>query len=109
MQTNQDNQVAKTILSQLGGNMFCGMIGVKRLGFLADALIVHIPTGTTKNKANRLKITLTPADEYNVLFYRAYANKNTAVSTHEGVHAPELIPLFEAETGLFTSLTMRYG
>lgn len=103
------SQVAQTILDQLGGRMFCTMVGVKKASVQDNALAVTIPTGTTKNKANRFKVTLTPADEYVVEFYRVFGTKITPISTHDGVHAPELRGLFETETGLRTSLTAIYG
>lgn len=103
------SQVAQTILDQLGGAMFQTMVGVRRVGVTDSSLTVHIPTGTTKNKANRLRVTLMPSDTYTVEFLRVFGAKFTHVSTHEQIYAPDLRGLFETETGLRTSLTAIYG
>lgn len=101
-----DKTVAYTILSQLGGNLFCAMIGV-------SANITH-PQGLmtsfkakAKNRINGFRITLQPDDTYKVEFLRAVGGKVPkiiTVSTYDGIYADVLVRLFESETGLAAHL-----
>lgn len=55
------------------------------------------------NKANYIKITLTPADVYDVEFGRIWGMDYKVISTHEGMYFDQLRELFETETGLYLS------
>lgn len=57
--------VARTILAQLGGNRFIAMTGAKRFVFSENSLCIHMPK-MVGAPVNRLKITLTPMDDYKV-------------------------------------------
>ena len=95
-------QVATTILQQLGGNRFKAMTGAKNFIGSPRALSFHLPTCTTKNKANEVRIELTADDDYRVRFYAARGANIKTVSVHDGIYADRLQSLIETETGLAT-------
>lgn len=92
-------QVANTILAQLGGSRFIAMTGVKDIVGSADALSFGIGRGAV-NKANKVRITLTRADDYTVEFFNYRKLDLKPVGKRDGVHAEDLQHVFTAETGL---------
>lgn len=108
-----DYTVAETILKQLGGNVFCMMVGAtKRDDRIAseNALIVRIrgaQTGSNKKgKPTYMKVELNGMDLYDVTFYRVQLATLDLIETgkHEGIYADMLRPTFTEETGLYTSM-----
>jgi hypothetical protein len=101
-----NQEVAKTILAQLGGRMFQMMTGAKAFTSKPDALAFRLPGtgGFTRNGINYVDITLDPMDTYTVKFYRVRGVKVTLVSEHDDIFVDMLRPLFTRETGLDTSL-----
>lgn len=94
--------VAKTILEQLGGRRFVVMTGSKDFVGSNNSLTMRL----TKNKsgANKLRITLTPADTYTMEFMK-FSPKHltvTTVTTREGVYCDNLQEVFTDVTGLYT-------
>lgn len=100
---SNDRTIAYTILSQLGGNRFCAMIGVSSNSTIPGGLLTAFKARAT-NKANRVKITLRGDDTYEVMFLRVWGSTTTIISTFENVYAEALVQLFETETGLATHL-----
>lgn len=104
-----DMEVAETILRQMGGaGRLKMMIGAK--DFVGDKDSVQFRwAARSKNLANKLRVTLLPSDTYRMDFYRVKrAGRELApVSSHEGVYAEDLVPIFERETGLYTRLNHR--
>lgn len=100
-----DMTTAQTILAQLGGNRFRAMTGADNFTGSADALTFSLPRGA-KNKANKVRVTLTPADLYTVEFFRLARRALVCetVGTVEGVYADQLARVFETATGLRVSL-----
>lgn len=99
------NEVAKTILSQLGGNKFIVMTGAKNFGAGENSLSMKIPR--TKGKAGsvtHVKITLNSLDLYDVEYIRIHGMKMTTVYEDEGIYVDMLKESFETYTGLYTSL-----
>lgn len=99
-----DMTVANTILAQLGGRRFIAMTGAKDLTGGSDSLFFSV--GRNAKRINRVKVTLTAADDYTVEFGR-YSPKNftyTPVETVEGVYCENLTDVFTQGTGLLTSL-----
>ena len=97
--------VSFTILKQLGGHRFLQMTGAKQ--FVGDTLSLAftLPRGTTRNKCNRVVITLLPAsDTYKVQFCSLYKTTIKTITTIVGVQAAELTEIFTQETGLLISL-----
>ena len=102
---NQKNmEIAKTILSQLGGNKFVVMTGVKNLVSDGNALAMHLPRN--KSKAKYLRIELNEMDTYTMTFQGE--NKKTfefpIIAKHERVYFDMMRDIFTEVTGLYTSL-----
>jgi hypothetical protein len=109
------NNVATTILEQLGGRKLIAMAGAH--SFTSDvnnnSLVFKVPSRSTNKHIAAVKITLTAADDYVVEFY-AFRGSLTrgdyrveTVSKHEGICCDQLQGLFEDETGLLTNLVGR--
>lgn len=99
------NEVANTILSQLGGNQFIAMTGA--WSFSSDKRTLSFRVPKAKNGIRGVIITLQPNDLYQVRFLgmklkpviRAYD-----VSFHNDVYNDKLQEIFTQETGLETKL-----
>lgn len=101
-----NREVASTILQQLGGNRFVAMTGAKNFVAVDQGLFFALPR-MTGVKINRVKVTLTPADDYVVEFYTSRGAAMTLVEKVDGVFCDTLAATFEEATGLATSLTGR--
>ena len=96
-------KVAEMIIKQLGGiGRLQAMIGAK--DFVGGPDKVQFKwKAKAANKANCLVVKLTPADEYEVEFWKIRGFKMDKVSEHPAF-AGTLKELFERETGLYLSL-----
>lgn len=102
------NQIAQTILNQLGGHRFIVMTGAKNLLGSERALAFRLPSRFAKEGINVVRITLNDADLYEVDFQRWHGSAQRFGKRVEGVYADQLRAVFTAETGLDTSMgTMR--
>lgn len=109
-----DLTVAKTILEQLGGNKFIVMTGSKN--FIGDNKSLTMSLARNASSANRLKITLTSMDDYNMEFYRFTGSrfnsktmtfsepKHKTIKEYKGVFCDQLQELFTEVTGMYTRL-----
>lgn len=108
-----DLRVANTILQQLGGKRFLVMTGSKNL--VGNDYSLSMQLVRNKSKANKLKITLTPMDDYTVEFIRqtnGHFTKNYSwidskyeiIKKISGVYFDQLQEIFEDVTGLYTHL-----
>jgi len=100
-------EVAKTILSQLGGNRFIVMTGSKNFTSSPDSLSMKLTRNTIN--ATHLVITLEANDTYTMEFLACRLSKTTGISRKslkriEDVYAEDLQPLFTEVTGLYTSM-----
>lgn len=95
------NQVATTILQQLGGNKFIAMTGAKNFLGSKDALSFRIPT---RKGPNALRITLAPSDTYEVKAFRIRGTRCDVIDIRDDIYAENLREVFERMTGLRTSL-----
>jgi hypothetical protein len=102
METN--TEIATTILSQLGASRFRIMTGARDFCALPDGLLFSLPGNMTKDRINRVKISLLPSDTYKVEFLRVWKNKVTLIHVSEDVYVDVLRDIFEKYTGLATSL-----
>jgi len=100
------NQVANTILEQLGGRRFQVMTGAKNFVGSESGLSFRLPGagGFTKHGINVVSIELTPADTYVMLFSRLRAGVLTVLAEHHDVYFDSLQEIFTRETGLVTHL-----
>ena len=95
--------VAKTILSQLGGNKFCVMTGAKNFVDHGDALSMKI--GRNSSNSNYLKITLNMMDLYDVHFSKvSKMGEEKSVKEYNNVYNDMLVEIFESHTGMYTKL-----
>ena len=100
------NEVARTILEQLGGNAFVAMTGAKNFASLDTALLFALPGtgGFTKNGINRVAILLNGMDLYDITFTRVRGTNVTKVDERNNIYAEDLRRVFTEVTGLATSL-----
>jgi acetylglutamate kinase len=101
------NEVATTILEQLGGRKLIAMTGAHSFTGDGNSLIFKLPSSQTRNKIKAVKITLTPADDYTAIFYAMETYNVRIVSQHEGIYCDQLQTVFEEETGVLASLVGR--
>lgn len=105
-----DIDIANTILSQLGGNRFIAMTGVKRHLLLAikNGLQVKLPTRFAQKGINCVQIILDPSDTYTMKFIKLKKIKfdysSEVISEVNGVYWDQLQAVFTEETGLNTHL-----
>lgn len=101
---NEVMQVPETILQQLGGNKFVAMTGAKDFAGAAYMLAFSVSSRMTRNKCNRVIITILASDTYKVQFCKLSKFELKTITTIVGVHCSELQQIFTQETGLVTSL-----
>lgn len=95
-----DMTVANTIREQIGTRaMF--MIGAKDL--MGDEKSLRFRIGRNAKTVTHVKVTLTPADLYEIVFIRARGSKVTEVAREE-IYVEDLHRSIERNTGLYTSL-----
>lgn len=93
-------EVANTIQAQIGyKTMF--MLGAKDIYALENGLQFRI---RGSQKANKVRVILTPADTYNVEFWKIRGLSSEKVSEVEDIYAESLHSVIEEHTGLYTSL-----
>lgn len=95
--------VAKTILSQLGGNKFRVMTGAKNFLDHGNALSMRI--GRNSSNSNYLKVSLNSMDLYDVHFSKLTRKfEEKSVKEYNDVYADSLVEIFESHTGMYTRL-----
>lgn len=107
MNSTMDNQIAVTILQQIGGHRFAAMTGSHDFINLGKGLRMSL--SRNKTSANRLEIIYDEgADLYNMRFYRRTFSTKTCevktkdIKTYEGVYCDMLEDIFTDVTGLYT-------
>lgn len=104
MTTSEINQqVAETILQQLGGRKFTVMTGSKNYAAIENGLQMHL----TRNKigAKYLTITLDEMDTYTMTFSKLNKDFSLKVlAVKEGIYNDMLQRIFTDVTGLYTRL-----
>lgn len=101
---NEVMQVPETILQQLGGNKFVAMTGAKDFAGAAYMLAFSLSSRMTRNKCNRVIITILASDTYKVQFCKLSKFELKPITTLVGVHCSELQQIFTQETGLVARL-----
>lgn len=96
--------VAKTILAQLGNNKFVAMTGAKHFVSDGDSLQFRLPSRLALHGINHVRVTLTPADLYEVVFFKLRGFECTTIESLEGVYAEDLRRVFSEVTGLHCAL-----
>lgn len=95
------NEIAKTILEQLGGNRFVVMTGSKNFLGRPDGLSFKV--GSNAKRVTHVRATLTPLDLYDVEFLNIRGTKISNFTPAIGVYADQLCKIFTDATGLRTS------
>jgi len=102
------HQIASTILQQLGGKRFDVMTGCGSYasGMFGEkpGLSMRFPNTKNKLKARGLIITLNGNDLYDLEFLAMKKYEVVSLKTVEDIFCENLREVFEAETGLYTSL-----
>lgn len=93
------------LLEQLGGNAFVNMTGAKNFVFSRKFcwLQFDLPKGSARNKADKVRITLLPTDEYCLTFFRYTRLDLKVISEVSGVPVCNLRSVFTENTGLRVS------
>lgn len=99
--TTKSQDIAKTILNQLGGNCFIAMTGAHYISAIENGLSFRFKGSRT---FNHLNIVLNGLDTYDLKFFkiRNVDIKDTKVIYN--IYYDQLTDIFEKETGLYTSL-----
>ena len=98
-------QIASTIWEQMGANRFKAMTSAHSLFYINTGDMPGLQLDFKgSRKASRLRVLLTPMDEYNMVFYRRRNGEWKEVEKHEGVYCDMLQELFTEFTGLDTHL-----
>ena len=107
MDNTTNQSVAQTILQQLGGNKFIVMTGAKNLSTSGNNLSFKL--GRNPKGFTHCKIELTSLDLYDMTFYKVRKCQITKQYDWTMVYADKLRYIFEQQTGLATSLEVRYA
>ncbi|WP_025154757.1 hypothetical protein [Morganella morganii] len=99
---NQD--IATTILSQMGGNRFIAMTGAKHLGFITNGLQFKLPARFAANGINCIQVILDPSDTYTMKFLKIRGLDCKKIAEIQGLFFDQLQEVFTEKTGLNTSL-----
>jgi len=99
----QNPTIAQTILQQLGGTRFAVMTGSKN--FVGGSNFLQFSVGRgTKNKANKVKITLEASDLYTLEFFSVRGvNVKQCGDAVRDVYADKLQAAFTEATGFYTN------
>ena len=97
------NEVANTILAQLGGRRFIAMTGSSN--FLGDTKSLTFKVGRNAYKVTHVRITLNVADLYDIEWLNVRAGKiKQAAQSSFGIYADMLQAEFTRVTGMATHL-----
>lgn len=101
-QIEKNQEIAKTILQQLGGNKFLVMTGSKNLVSIDNGLQMHL----TRNLigAKYLRIVLNGLDLYDIEFSKLKKDEVVILKRFENIYADQLKQIFTETTGLYTNL-----
>ena len=101
--TTTDLHVADTIAAQNGGRALA-MFGARDLGGSRDGSLTF-RIGANRAKATHIRVTLTPADLYQVEVIKISRRYDvTTLRTIDGVSAEQLAETIGSATGLYWSL-----
>jgi hypothetical protein len=102
MTNDNSNQVAQTILHQLGGSRFIAMTG--STNFTSDKDKLTFKVGSNPKGVTHMRITLTPRDLYKVEALKVRKLEVKTLSEADDVYFDMLEEVFTRMTGLYTRL-----
>lgn len=97
-------QVADTILAQLGARRFLAMTGARDLVATAKGLQFRLPANFATGGVNMARVELEPSDTYTVIVGRFRALEFKEKAREELVYCDQLQAAFTRMTGLDTHL-----
>lgn len=106
-QKARHQQIAETILEQLGGNKFRAMTGARNCAFSGPALEFALPARFAKNGINFVRIELTARDDYTMSFWKLSRSARTEpkkIAEVDMLYYDMLQDVFTMHTGLDTRL-----
>lgn len=95
---------AGTVLEQLGGNKFIAMTGANSFVKDDERQQIAFKIGRNSMGVNWVRVTLTPADTYDVEFMAVRSGVVKVKSKAEGVFNDQLQEVFTEHTGMHTKL-----
>jgi len=95
------NNVANTIVSQLGNKLFA-MLGGRDLLAMSSGLQFSIGSGP--KRINKIRVELAADDTYTVRFYQGRGLNIKEASMVEGVYFDSLRQVIASGTGMYVSL-----
>jgi hypothetical protein len=98
----QETTSGQIIIEQLGGNRFRAMTGARHFVFddVGQSLTFRLPWPGI----NFVRVTLTPADLYDMEFFKVRGLSLTLKAREVGIYWDRLQAVFTANTGLDTHL-----
>jgi len=110
MTKTQQNEIAETIIRQLGGRKFALMTGAKDFIALPEGAC-RFKIGRNATSTNTVTVTYDLRDDlYSMFFERVSLSRKTwavtrkEIKSFDGVFADQLQELFTSVTGLYTRL-----
>lgn len=97
-------EIATTILRQLGGRKFIAMTGAKHLAFDSDGSLSFKLPKIAGLKINYVKIKLNEMDLYDMEFGQVKKFDYKRLETVNGVYFDQLQKIFTEKTKLYTHL-----
>jgi hypothetical protein len=105
---NQINEVAQTIIDQIGGQRMFRMIGVKKVGIGLNSVTLHFVAKALQG-INKINVTLDPSDTYSVRFFRSTVKGDDLKYEIDDIYNDQLIELIESKTGLALRMPKIYN
>ncbi|HAT5579011.1 TPA: hypothetical protein SMT61_003561 [Proteus mirabilis] len=102
--TTRNQEIATTILSQMGGNRFIVMTGAKYFVAIENGLQFKLPARFAINGINCVQVILDPSDTYTMRFLKIHGVNSKEIEKVEGLFFDQLQIIFTEKTGLYTHL-----
>jgi hypothetical protein len=101
-------QIAQTIIAQLGGKRFVKMTGARDFVATSCGVYFRLP-GTPKAMIDHVHITLNSLDLYDVVYARTRGKKYKVIREVHDLYAENLQESFRQATGLETRMPRVVG
>lgn len=101
----RNQEIAQTILEQLGGRRFLGMTGAKDLVAIERGLRMRLPSNLTRDRITHFTVTLNGNDTYKVEAHKVRGVTSIKeMARVDECYCDQLREAFEDMTGMVTSL-----
>jgi len=101
------NQIAKTILEQMGGTRRLQMfLGANNFVALPNGVMFMFPN-KQRSKGNKVVVKLMPSDTYRMEFWNVAGGKAKLVKKFDDVYAEDLVEQFESQTGWYLRIASK--